>query len=199
MNLRDELMDLSNEVAIRRLADYGDELVPLIHEVGQRRLRGAVDQLRSLLIHPDDRIKQAAVEALGDIGDDSGASDILKLARHPNISLSLRNTIAWSLGSLRYAPAVTVLAQMLQDDEPSVRSCAAAALAAIADPTSVPALLLASARERDSSVKEELEAVLKLFGPQEPVFPKAPSSVPKIPPNDATRFREYQPEDACFQ
>lgn len=164
MTLRDELLVAPDDVVVRRLADYGEEdLGALIYEAGRRRLRASVDHLRSLLVHPDDHVKQAVVEALGEIGDDRAAPDILALAKRENLTLPLRNTIPWALGSLRHRPAVLTLTHMLQDPEPTVRSCSAAALAALNDPIAVPALSLALARETDASVRTELHAVRTLL------------------------------------
>lgn len=132
MTTRDELESATEQEILSRLADADDEaLQAVMYEAGSRCLFTAVNPLIRLLAHSNNDVRQAAVESLGDIGDERAAADIVKLARQEGLPVELRDTIAWTLGILRSQEAVPLLVEMLKAEEVSVRSCAAGALAVI--------------------------------------------------------------------
>jgi biotin carboxyl carrier protein len=65
--------------------------------------------------------------------------DILRQAGSP--SLELRQTAAWIMGQVRYAPFQQALLRLIHDSQPMVRRNAALALAAWGDPAAEPELL----------------------------------------------------------
>lgn len=133
-NLREELQQTTEQEIVSRLADVGnDTLEAVIYEAGSRRLLAAVDPLIQLLAHPSNDVRQAAVEALGDIGDKKASSDIVKLAKQEGLPTEVRNTIAWALGELCSTEAIPLLVEMLKDPDATVRSCATGSLIAIGD------------------------------------------------------------------
>lgn len=158
MNARDEITRASDGEIVRRLSDDGDSnLVAVIYEAGKRRLESSIPHLQAFLNAQDPDIRLAAVEALGDIGDDRAGESLLALLNDDE-DRSIRDTAAWSLGLFKYRPAVARLAWMLQSPEPTVRSCAAAALVSIGDRTALPAIRFRLAQEREEAVRKDLIA-----------------------------------------
>ena len=195
MTLRDSLILASDDEIVRRLADSGDsELFALAYEAGRRRLADAVANLIMLLSSSDLDIQLGALEALGEIGDYRAGPEILAVLTGPSKrDPSIRDTAAWSLGLLRYRPALATLELMLQAPEPTVRSCAAAALVAIGDQTAFPALQLRLLQEPDQAVRKDLIAAVQALRP--PTAPKlhpassAASWLLDLRPNDAGPFK----------
>jgi HEAT repeat protein len=166
MTSREQVTLIRDDEIVRRLADAAEtELVALIYEAGRRPIRGAVPNLRLLLDAPDPELQQQVLEALGDIGDEEAASDILAFLDREPSQVSLRDTAAWALGLLRHRPATNRLERMLRDNEPTVRICAAAALVAIGDPSSAPALSIALELERDEAVRRDFQKAVQALAP----------------------------------
>jgi HEAT repeat protein len=158
MNVRDQLTRTSDQEIVRRLGDDGDpDLAAVIYEAGKRRLGTSLSHLLAYLNAQDPDIRLAAVEALGDIGDAKAAEPLMTLL-NDHEDRAIRDTAAWSLGLLKYRPAVAPLAWMLQSSEATVRSCAVAALVSIGDRTALPAIRFRLAQERDEAVRNDLIA-----------------------------------------
>jgi HEAT repeat protein len=156
----------ADDEIVRRLADAADpDLVSLIYQAGRRPIREAVPNLLLLLDSPDAELQQQALEALGDIGDEQAAPHILTFLDREPSEVSLRDTAAWALGLLRHRAATSRLERMLRDNEPTVRSCAAAALVAIGDRATAPALHLALALEADEAVRQDFEKAAQCLTP----------------------------------
>lgn len=158
MKVRDQVTRTSDQEIVRRLADDGDpDLAAVIYEAGKRRLGASLPHLLAYLNSQDPDIRLAAVEALGDIGDAKAGEPLMTLLNDSE-DRAIRDTAAWSLGLLKYRPAVAPLAWMLQSPETTVRSCAVAALVSIGDRTALPAIRFRLAQERDESVRSDLIA-----------------------------------------
>ncbi len=110
----------------------------------------------------DPRVRGVAAEALAGIGDVASGPILLKLLNEEGQPASLRSTVAYALGSLRYHPASTNLADLLGDEEPKVRAVAAASLAALAEPATAPILEAAQSAETDQWVAERLATALRI-------------------------------------
>lgn len=101
-------------------------------ELGRRRAAEGIDTLVGMLgFATPDRVRAAAVEALGRIGDSRSGARILTLFTEASLPEWLRDTAAYALGRLRYGPALMALCDALADPNPTVRECAVAALGAL--------------------------------------------------------------------
>jgi HEAT repeat protein len=129
-------------------------------ELGRRKSKGAIEPLRRRLGAPDWKIREAAAEALGKIGDPLVGEDILRLFADENQSTQVRDTCAYALARLAYRPALPQLLSALADPAPSVRACAVAALAAIGDSSVRNSVSIASETERDATVRDAMRALL---------------------------------------
>ena len=89
--------------------------------------------------------------------DDSGAFRDLAIGS----DFRLRVAAALSLGKSRSAGARPALEKALGDPNPAVRAAAAAALGAVGDPASIPALRSALARETTANVQAQFETTIK--------------------------------------
>jgi HEAT repeat protein len=192
MSARDELVTASHDRILRLLADAGDsDIEAVIYEAGRRRLQHAVGSLIQLVYSPSLDVRQAAVEALGEIGNAEAAEVVLEVARETGLPRAIRDTVAWVLGTFRYLPALPQLVAMLKDSEPTVRSCAAAGLTAIGSPDAVPWLRLGLHQELDPKVRADLEAAIRALAPSHTVrlVPKPDEALlEKIESNDSAPF-----------
>jgi HEAT repeat protein len=195
MSVREELVRTRDDEIVRRLADNDEpDVVAVAYEAGRRRLRSAVTNLVLLLDSVDVDVRLGALEALGEIGDDQAGQRITRMLQD-DADRSLRDTAAWTLGLLRYRPAIERLVWMLSASEPTVRSCAAAALVAIGAKTALPAVRVQLAREVDPSVRGDLVAAASSLTPagdpeREAARSQAATAMPKVraPANDPGRF-----------
>ncbi len=131
-------------------------------EIGRRKLQGAVSLLRHLLRTADDeKVRAAAADALGEIGDANAGEDLVAVFRDPKQPFQVRDTCAYSLARLAYRPALPDLLSALADPSRTVRLCVLTALAAIGDSSAYDRIHLASQVEQDPCVKEEMRAILK--------------------------------------
>ncbi len=160
--LRDALRKESDTqllALLERSGAYLQERAAL--ELGRRRLKRAIGPLRVRLSSPDARVREAAAEALGEIGDPVAGEDLLKLFADRRQPEGVRDTCAWALARLRYRPALAQVCTALGDPSPSVRACSVAALAAIGDPSVCGRVEAALRTERDENVKSALARLLK--------------------------------------
>jgi hypothetical protein len=97
------------------------------------RSRRLLNRCGNRLKAPLPALREAAAEALGKIGDPSVGRDLVTLFADRSQPDSVRDTAAYALGRLTYREALPELLSALADPAPTVRSCAAAALAAIGD------------------------------------------------------------------
>jgi hypothetical protein len=131
-------------------------------EIGRRKLRRAVSILcRLLRITDDEKVRAAAADALGEIGDPTAGEDLIAVFRDSSQPFQVRDTCAYALARLGYKPALLHLLPGLADPNRTVRLCVLAALAAINDPIAYEYVHLASEAEQDAKVKDEMQALLK--------------------------------------
>src|SRR5207247_1110084 len=78
-------------------------------ELGRRGAKGAVEPLRLLLSSNDPDLRASVAEALGRIGDDSVGSELMLLLSDQQQPVFVRDTCAYSLARLAYAPALEIL------------------------------------------------------------------------------------------
>jgi HEAT repeat protein len=100
-------------------------------ELGRRGSRQAVEPLRSLLSSEDADLRASAAQALGKIGDASVGGELTLLLSDEQQPVFVRDTCAYALARLAYAPALDVLRAAAQDAHESIRNCASSAIAAI--------------------------------------------------------------------
>jgi HEAT repeat protein len=130
-------------------------------ELGRRTFKPAMVSLRKLLASPSDEVRAAAAEALGKIGDPRAGGDLMTLLIDPSQPSAVRDTCAYALGRIRYAPAIQALSRALADTNPSVRICAAAALTAIEGANAYDRLNFAARLERDPRAQAIMTRALR--------------------------------------
>jgi HEAT repeat protein len=100
-------------------------------EAGRRGMRKAAELLRALLDSPEPDVRSAAAEALGKVGDGSAGNDLARLLADKKQPVFVRDTCAYALARLAYAPALDVLISALRDPNQTLRNCASAAVSVI--------------------------------------------------------------------
>jgi HEAT repeat protein len=103
--------------------------------------------LATLKDDPDTRVRAAAAQALGHLGDPATTSNLL--AALSDAEPEVRRMAAYSLGRLRAASAVPALISATADLDRGVRTSASLALAQIGEPAVAPLLELHAAGESD--------------------------------------------------
>ncbi len=165
-DLREQLEKATEDSLLWRLDEQPEWRSQICDELGRRRSRAAVPHLLGLLKAKDYRIREAAVEALGDIGDASPVvgNALTKLVADPKEPAGVRDTAAFALGSLHYAAAVPQLIDALAAPEVSVRRCAVAALVTIGDRSAASSLRLNAEAEVVPLVRDEMRRAARLLG-----------------------------------
>ena len=130
-------------------------------ELGQRKSVEAVPRLREALRDQHPRVRAAAAEALGNIGEKAAGEDLVELLFEESQPVQVRDTAAYALARLRFRPAVFSLLMALSDPAPSVRMCAAAGLLVLGTPAVRDHLERAKSIEKNSDVREALEKTLR--------------------------------------
>ena len=87
--------------------------------------------LRALLDSPEPDVRSAAAEALGKIGDRSAGDVLARLLSDEKQPVFVRDTCAYALARLAYAPALDILINALRDRHQTARNCASAAVSVI--------------------------------------------------------------------
>ncbi len=142
--LRDQLRLRSKKLLLADLAAGDPERQrKAAFEAGRRAMREAAELLRALLDSPEPDVRSAAAEALGKIGDRSAGDELARLLADAKQPVFVRDTCAYALARLAYAPALDVLISALRDPNETVRNCASAAVSVIVNspgfrPTSGP-------------------------------------------------------------
>ena len=106
----------------------------------------AAGTLLEILADDDPELRATAARSLGELGAESAGQRLLERLR-ADPDLEVRRAAAYSLGLIGYAGAVAEMARVLgaADEPPPLRGMVAEALADIADPDAVAALLAALA------------------------------------------------------
>ena len=180
-SLRDLLRSSSDAELLWKFQTADPELQgPIASELGRRKCKEAVPSLRARLSAADARMREAAAEALGRIGDPSAGDDLLALFEDYTQPEAVRDTCAFALGHMRFERAMNALVSALTDSSRTVRICAAAALAAIRRGEAREDLELISLVEQDSEVREAMKrAAASLDGrAQRARFPAPPAAEP---------------------
>jgi HEAT repeat protein len=125
------------------------------------RAASASAAVRKHLRDPHPSVRAAAAEALGGFADAAAGPALLALLANRNEPVAVRDTAALSLGMVRYAPAKPELTICLGDPAPTVRACAARALALLGERAALPALTTALSEERDDHVTTALQYAIR--------------------------------------
>jgi HEAT repeat protein len=153
--VRDILRNQSDAELLWNLDEKSPDVQAVIClELGRRKLTDAVPNMRARLGSSSAAIREAAAEALGEIGDPSIGEDLVRLLLNREQPEGVRDTCALALAKLRYAPAIAELTSALADPSPSVRMCVAAALAAIQNPEVRDQVESALSIESDPAVRD---------------------------------------------
>jgi hypothetical protein len=133
-------------------------------ELGRRRAHDAAPDLMRTLIDArstcDWRVVEAAAEALGRIGSGAAGPYLTELLSDQHLPVGVRDTAAFALGRIEYRRAIPTLINALSAPHKTVRLCAAAALAAVADSSIVPRIATLLPTEADDDVRKGLERLL---------------------------------------
>lgn len=133
-------------------------------ELGRRRPPQAVPDilrtLREARNDGDDRLIEATAEALGRIGDKRAGAALINLLQDETLADGVRDTAAFALARLAYAPATEALLARLADRSRTVRKCALAALAEIGDPAVFGRVALLRSAELDDDVRQAMDHLL---------------------------------------
>jgi HEAT repeat protein len=167
------------EAVLAALAETTDEHVTniLCYELGRRAEASAVPALLSLLEHPSFRVRAVVAESLGKIGDPAAGEPMLRRFDDDGSGfpregyLVVQRTLIVSLGAVKHAPAIPLLIEKLQSPDPGTCGNAAWALAAIGDPSVIPALEAAQRRERLAYPAAQIRNALAVLRGEEPGSP----------------------------
>jgi len=133
-------------------------------ELGRRRAHDAGPELMKALAEArttsDWRVVEAAAEALGRIGFEAAGPYLTELFSDPGLPVGVRDTAAFALGRTSYRRSIPTLITALSAPNKTVRLCAAAALAALADSSIVPRIQALLPTEADGDVRRGLERLL---------------------------------------
>lgn len=136
----------------------------IVAELGRRRARDAAPDLLSALVQArtanDWRVVEAVAEALGRIGFESAGPFLTELLSDPQLPVGVRDTAAFALGRIEYRRAIPNLITALSDRHKTVRLCAAASLAALADASIMARVEPLLPTETDTEVRDGLERLL---------------------------------------
>ncbi len=138
-------------------------------EIGRRRMGSAVSLLRRLLRSADDeKVRAAAADALGEVGDPIAGEDLIAVFRdskQPFASVERCPCVCLksSDSSYKLQPYLAHLLSGLADPNRTVRLCVLTALAAIRDARAYGYIHLASEAEQDPEVKKEMHALLDSY------------------------------------
>lgn len=128
------------------------------------RHRAAVSDLIVTLNVPNDEVRAAATNALGNIGDLRAVPALIRLLQNRAEPVCIRDTAAYALGMTRSPDAVPTLLDALDDPAPSVRRCAAEALGHCGDERVLPVLQAILQRENeDDTVKTEVTLTIEVI------------------------------------
>jgi len=97
--------------AVAKIARRKDVPEPVREEI--------FSKLRSLLADPDLFVRKSAATAIGHIGGDRAADEVMRLLDDPEDSV--RRTAVFVLGFLRYKPALEAIKRLTRDRSKSVR------------------------------------------------------------------------------
>ncbi len=143
-----------------------------------RRIRssGVAAAAAGLLDSASVAVAEAAIKALGELGDQASGQALLASLEDPRYPEERKAPIILALGELRFEPAVPVLIDLVssRDTERMWRLYAADSLGKIGDPRAVP-VLKGLFEEQDSLVKAYAASALAGFGMEEvePVLQQA--------------------------
>jgi hypothetical protein len=151
------------------------------HELGRRRSKGAIPLLIHRLATADLKLREAAADALGMIGDQAAGPALLDLFADTAQPVQIRDTCAYALARLAFKPALPKLIAGLMDPSPTVRCCVVAALAAIGESEARQMVEIVYATERNEEVKKAMRDLLD----------ELPASTPlKFPAKSETENRQ---------
>ncbi len=130
--VRDELRATDTALLINELAIASpDRQTKISAELGRRGAKEAIGPLQSLLDSDVPEVRATAAEALGKIGNERAGQALTRLLGNRTQPDFVRDTCAYALARLGYAPALPTLIDALNDPSESVQRCARSAIRAI--------------------------------------------------------------------
>lgn len=130
--VRDELRATDTARLINELAMASpDRQTKISAELGRRGAKEAIKPLQSLLDSDVAEVRATAAEALGKIGNDRAGQALTRLLGDRAQPDFVRDTCAYALARIGYAPALPTLIDALSDRSESVQRCARSAIRAI--------------------------------------------------------------------
>ena len=139
----------------------------IAREIGRRRDPKALDRLAWLLESSSEpRVLGGTIDAIAETGTDDAhrarlGKALCRLVEDKKMPVSVRDSAAYALASVRDPSSANVLVRALADENRTIRICAAAALASLRDPETQPAVRGALSVEQDLSVREALGKALE--------------------------------------
>src|SRR6266849_10844697 len=113
---RDQIRRRSKELLLADLAAGDPERQrKAAFEAGRRAMGEVAELLRALLDSPEPDVRSPAAEALGKIGDRSAGDKLARLLADKKQPVFVRNTCAYALARLAYAPALDILISAQRD------------------------------------------------------------------------------------
>jgi len=139
--------------------------IAAIKLLGEIKERVAVESLIKTLATSNIMIKNAALEALGTIGDERSIDPIIESLKDETAKVSA----AKALGEIGNSKPVQDLINLLKDKDSDVRSAAAVSLGQIKDPLALSALIIALEEDRDVNVRRLASIAIGEIGNEEAV------------------------------
>ena len=128
----------------------------------------AVPALIEALADPDEGVRSAALEALGDIGDPAAGPALLEQYHKEKEGSPVRHMLASALGASHYTPAIPTLIQALSSSDAMLRRAATWGLRSLQAQEAKESLQKARTSETDPSTIQVIEETLQeLEGPPE--------------------------------
>jgi len=159
------LVRLADDKVIDGVARYlahEDRKVRILaaHVLGQTHNKHATKYLEEALADDAFAVREAAIKALGDIGDPMTIASLINAANNPD--RFPRMWVIESLGKLRTVHTLPILVAALRDASPEVREAAADALGKLRVKEVVPELIV-SLTDSDARVKKAASLSLERF------------------------------------
>lgn len=136
--------------------------VQAVQELGRSRSPMVASDLAALLEDPSSDVREEAVSALGEIGDNE-ALDILLRTLEDSAHSDLAPQIARALRNIRNPRSIDALTRQLEDGDRETRSESVRALGEIADPRASESLLKILREEKDEKlISRSSEALARM-------------------------------------
>jgi HEAT repeat protein len=136
----------------------------LLQLAGERQIEGAVGAIMSSLNDGDAGVRSAAVQALGALGGDKQAADLVTLlqkTQDPKDRADIRKALL-AISGRAGASCVPCLLPLMQDGDPALRTIGLGALAIAGGPSAL-AAVKAALEDKDETVQDEAARTLSTW------------------------------------